>query len=195
MMSQRIGDLARHTGIYGVGTIAGGLARAALVPIIARFVPTQEYGKASVVFIFVSFLSIIAELGLSSSMIRYINEATDEDERRQVISTVLMTSLLLATPILVVCLVFAERISVVLLGSSEWKSLILVGLVGGFGGALLQIGLAFERALARSTRYVLYTVLKGSGALGLSVVLVVVMRKGALGLVAGNAIPAALLGI
>ena len=70
-----------------------------------------------------------------------------------------------------------------------------MGLVGGFGGALLQIGLAFERALARSTRYVLYTILKGSGALGLSVVLVVVMRKGALGLVAGNAIPAALLGI
>ncbi len=194
-MSQRIGELARHTGIYGVGTIAGGLARAALVPIIARYVPAGEYGKASVVFIFISLLSIVAELGLASSMIRYVNEAAGEDERHQVVSTVLVTSLLVATPILFICLLTADGISTLLLGSSRWTNLILIGLIGGFGNAFLQIGLAFERALARSTRYVVYTVLKGCGALGLSIVLVVLLRKGAFGLVVGNVVPAALLGL
>ncbi len=194
-MSQRIGELARHTGIYGVGTIAGGLARAALVPIIARYVPTDEYGKASIVFIFVSLLAIVSELGLSSSMIRYINEASQDKERREVVSTILLASLLLAAPIIIVCILFADRISLVLLGSSRWSGLVLIGLIGGFGNAFLQIALSFERALARSTRYVMFTIVKGALALGLSIVLVVVLRKGAIGLVAGNALPAALLGI
>jgi O-antigen/teichoic acid export membrane protein len=66
-MTLRMGELARHTGVYGIGTIVGGIGRAALIPVVARFVPTEEYGKASVVFIFISLFSIVAEVGLSSS--------------------------------------------------------------------------------------------------------------------------------
>jgi O-antigen/teichoic acid export membrane protein len=78
-MSEQIRDLARHTGVYGVGTIVGGIARAALVPIIARYVPAEEYGKASVVLIFIMLLGVVSEVGLSSSLIKFVSEAPDED--------------------------------------------------------------------------------------------------------------------
>ena len=81
-MATRIGDLARHAGVYGIGTIVGGLSRAALVPIIARYVPAEEYGKASVVLIFITLFTIVSELGLSSSLIKFVNEAPDRDRRR-----------------------------------------------------------------------------------------------------------------
>ena len=194
-MSRQIGDLARHTGVYGVGTVVGGIARAALVPIIARYLPAEEYGKASVILIFITLRGIVSEVGLSSSLIKFVNEARGEDERRRVVSTVLVASLMLAVPIAVVCVVLAGPLSGVLLGSAGYKSLMLIGIVGGFGNALLQVGLAFERAHARSRRYVVYTLAKGGLALALSVALVVGLRKGAVGLLLGTALPPVVIGV
>jgi O-antigen/teichoic acid export membrane protein len=188
-MTLRIGNLARHAGIYGIGTIVGGIGRAALIPIVARFVPTAEYGKASVVFIFITLSSIVSELGLSSSLIKFFSEAGSEDQRSRVVSTIVVTSLAVAVPIAVVCAVFAGGLSRILLGSPAYRVLILIGIGGGLGSAVLQVGLAFERALARSGRYVLYTTAKGTFALALSITLVVAFRKGALGLLVGSALP------
>jgi O-antigen/teichoic acid export membrane protein len=194
MMATRIGDLARHTGIYGIGTIVGGIARVALVPIIARYVPTEEYGKASVVLIFITFMAIVSELGLSSSLIKFVNEADSEGEKRRVVSTVVLASLTLSIPIAVGCLLLVDRLALVLLGSIQYSGLVMVGIVGGFGNAILYVGLSFERALARSTRYVVYTLLKGALALSLSIILVVVLRRGAVGLLVGNAVPPLVIG-
>jgi O-antigen/teichoic acid export membrane protein len=194
-MTARIGELARHSGIYGVGTMVGGLARIALVPVIARYVPAEEYGKASVILIFITLLSIVAELGFSHSLIRFVNEAPDSESRRTVISTVILASLIFFAPLALVCAVLARPLSGLLLGSPEYSGLVLIGVVGGVGNAALQVGLAFQRALARSLRYVAYTVVKGVLALGLSVTLVVALDRGAVGLLVGNAFPAALLGL
>lgn len=195
MMSARIGELARHTGIYGVGTIAGGIARAALVPIIARYLPSEEYGKASVVFIFITLLAIISELGLSSSLIKFVNETSSEQERRRVVATIVWASLLLAVPIAAVCALLARPLSGLLLGSPQYGPLVLIGIVGGLGNAMVQVGLAFERAQARSIRYVGYTLAKGGLGLALSIALVVALRRGALGLLVGSAVPPILIGV
>jgi O-antigen/teichoic acid export membrane protein len=194
-MTLRIGDLARHTGVYGIGTIVGGIGRAALIPIVARYVPTAEYGKASVVLIFVTLFTIVAELGLSSSLIKFLNEARSEEERRSVVSTIMAASLMVVVPMSALCVLFAGRLSTALLGSGDYTLLILIGVGGGLGTAVLQVALAFERALARSHRYVVYTLIKGGLALGLSIVLVAVFRKGALGLLIGAGVPPLLLGI
>lgn len=194
MKSDRISELARHTGFYGLGTIAGGLARIALVPIIGRYLPADEYGKASVVLIFMNLLGIVCELGLGSSLIRFFNEASDEKERNRVISTLFVFSLGAVVSLTGLCIVFSDRISMLLLGSSAWRDLVIVGAIGGGGSALLQIGLSFERARAQSLRYTLYTIAKGISALGLSVVLLVYLRMGAIGLLVGSAIPPAAIG-
>jgi O-antigen/teichoic acid export membrane protein len=110
------------------------------------------------------------------------------------VSTVLAASLMLAVPIALVCSIFAGGLSRVLLGSYEYRLLILIGIGGGLGSAVLQVGLAFERALAKSHRYVAYTLVKGGLALGLSLTLVVAFKLGALGLLVGSALPPLLLG-
>jgi O-antigen/teichoic acid export membrane protein len=194
-MPGRIRDLARHTGAYGVATIAGGITRVALIPIIARYLSTEEYGRASVILILITLLTIVFDLGQSSSLIKFVNEAPDEEEKKRVISTVLATSLAVALPIVVLLALIPDRLSGLLLGSSAYGTLVLVGVAGGLGNALLQIGLSYERAIARSFRYVLYTVLKGGLSLALTVVLIVVLRKGALGLIAGLALPPLALGV
>ena len=194
-MAARIGDLARHTGVYGVGTVVGGIARVALVPVIARYVPTDEYGKASIVFIFITLMTIVSELGLSSSLIKFYNEAESEDQRRRTVATIIVASLMLALPVAAVCLLFTQKLSVLLLGSPRYSVLILIGIAGGLGNAVLQVGLSFERALARSRRYVVYTLIKGGLALALSITLVVLLRKGAVGLVLGSALPPLVIGV
>jgi O-antigen/teichoic acid export membrane protein len=194
-MSAQVGDLARHTGMYGIGTIVGGLSRAALVPIIARYLPAEEYGKASVVFIFISLLAIVSELGLSSGLIKFVSEAQSDAERRAVVSTAIRGSLVFCIPIGVLCVVLKDSLSGILLGSPQYGSLVVIGVAGGLGNAVLQIGLAFERALARSSRYVFYTLLKGGLALSLSAVLVMALKEGALGLIVGSAVPPAVIGL
>lgn len=194
-MASKIGALARHTGIYGIGTIVGGIARAALVPIVARYVPTEEYGKASVVLIMVALLSIISELGLSASLIKFVNEAPSAEEKKKLVSTIITGSLVLALPIAMLCGAFAGHLSRLLLGSPDYGSLIVIGVLGGLGAAVLQVGLSFERATARSLRYLLYTIAKGGLSLALSVVLVVWLSKGAAGLLVGTAVPPLAIGL
>jgi O-antigen/teichoic acid export membrane protein len=194
-MPGRMRDLARHTGAYGVATVAGGITRAALVPVIARFLGTEEYGRASVVLILITLLTIVFDLGQSSSLIKFVNEAPDDEEKRKVISTVLAASLLFSLSFVVVLLAVSGRLSGLLLGSEAYGGLVLMGVAGGFGNALLQIGLSYERAVARSFRYVTYTVLKGALSLVLTIVLIVVLQRGAHGLLAGLALPPLAIGI
>lgn len=194
-MASKIGALARHTGVYGIGTIVGGIARVALVPIVARYVPTEEYGKASVVLIMITLLSIVLELGLSASLIKFVNEARTDHDRRRLVSTILTGSLMLGLPAAMLCVVFAGHLSRLLLGSPHYRTLVLVGIAGGLGAAVLQIGLSFERATARSFRYLLYTLAKGASSLALSVVLVVFLAKGAAGLLLGAALPPLAIGL
>jgi len=188
-MPGRIRDLARHTGAYGVATIAGGITRIALVPVVARYLSTEEYGRASVVLILITLLAIAFDLGLSSSLIKFVNEAREAEDRKRVVSTVLATSLLVALPAVAVLALVPDRLSNLLLGDASYGTLVLVGLAGGLGNGMLQIGLSYERAIARSFRYVIYTVLKGALSLALTVLLIVAFRKGAVGLVAGLGIP------
>jgi O-antigen/teichoic acid export membrane protein len=194
-MPDRIRDLARRTGAYGVATIAGGITRVALIPIVARYLSTEEYGRASVVLILITLLTIVFDLGQSSSLIKFVNEAGDEEEKKKVVSSVLAASLLVSLPIVIVLCLLPDRLSVLLLGSSSYGNLVLIGVAGGFGNALLQIGLSYERAIARSFRYVLYTVLKGAISLVLTILLIVVLKKGALGLLAGLALPPLAIGL
>jgi O-antigen/teichoic acid export membrane protein len=191
-MATEIGALARHTGVYGLGTMVGGIARAALIPIIARYVPTEEYGKASVVLIFIALLAIVSELGLSSSLIKFVNEARTDEERNRIVSTILLGSLAVAVPLAILACLFFHQLSSLLLGSAEYGPLILIGVVGGLGNAILQVGLSFERAFAKSFRYFLYTLVKGGLSLALSISLVVFLRKGATGLLVGAALPSAM---
>lgn len=193
-MPAKIRDLAVHTGKYGVATIAGGITRAALVPIIARYLGSEEYGRASVILILITLLTIIFDLGLSSSLIKFVNEASEENQKRRVVSTVLATSLLVSIPVVVALALIPDRLSGLLLGSPAYGLLVLAGVAGGLGNALLQIGLSYERAIARSFRYALYTVLKGAMSLSLTVLLIVVLRKGALGLLVGLALPPLVIG-
>jgi O-antigen/teichoic acid export membrane protein len=188
-MATELGALAKHTGVYGVGTLVGGIARAALVPIIARYLPAEEYGKASVVLVMVALLSIASELGLSSSLIKFVNEAKSDEERKSIVATILAGSLAVAVPLALVCGLLSGHLSRLLLGTPQYGSLVVVGVLGGFGNALLQIGLAFERAFARSVRYSLYTLAKGALSLALSILLVVWLDRGAQGLIIGAALP------
>ena len=194
-MATQIGSLARHTGVYGMGTIVGGIARAALIPIIARYIPAEEYGKASVVLIFIALLSIMFEMGLSSSLIKFVNEARTDEEKKRLVATILVGSLVLALPIALVCGLLFGQLSRLLLGSAQYGALVLVGVAGGVGNAMLQVGLSFERAFARSFRYFLYTLLKGGLSLVLSIALVVFLKKGAGGLIVGAALPPFVIGI
>ncbi len=194
-MPGRIRDLARHTGAYGVATMAGGITRVALVPIIARYLSTEEYGRASVVLILITLLTIVLDLGQSSSLIKFVNEAPDEDEKRRVVSTVLATSLLISLPVVFLLGLMPGRLSNLLLGSTAHGGLVLAGLAGGLGNALLQIGLSYERAMARSFRYVVYTVSKGALSLALTIVLIVALKRGAPGLVTGLALPPLAIGV
>jgi O-antigen/teichoic acid export membrane protein len=194
-MPDRVRDLARHTGAYGLATVAGGITRVVLIPIIARYLGTDEYGRASVVLIFITLLTILLDLGQSSSLIKFVNESGDEAEKRRVISTVLGASLMVSLPAAVVLAVFSGRLSMLLLGSGEYGGLVLAGVAGGLGNALLQIGLSYERAFARSLSYVAYTVLKGALSLLLTITLIVVLRQGALGLLAGLALPPLAIGL
>ena len=194
-MPGRIEDLARHTGAYAVATAAGGITRAALVPVIARYLSTEEYGRASVILILITLLTIAFDLGQSSSLIKFVNEAPDEAEKRRVISSVLSTFLLIALPMVAVLAFLRLDLSQVLLGSRDYGDLVLAGLAGGMGNALLQVGLSYERAIARSHRYVIYTLLKGLLSLGLTVLLLIALGMGAPGLVAGLSLPPLLIGI
>ncbi len=99
-------QLARHTAVYGLGSIASKLLAIILLPVYVHYLDPSDYGAAEAVLMLDLFAVAIVKFGLQNSMMRFWYDEKDPARQDLVIRTVMtfMTvSAGIAATVLVAC--------------------------------------------------------------------------------------------
>lgn len=82
-----------HAAIYGIGTIIRHMVSIIMLPIYTRFLTPEDYGMAELLSMGVDFIGLIIGVVGSDALIRFYYEKSDEDYRRQVVSSAALVAI------------------------------------------------------------------------------------------------------
>jgi O-antigen/teichoic acid export membrane protein len=188
-MSGYLRRLATTGAAYTAASILSKVIAVALLPLYTRYLTTEDYGAAEILFAAVVSASIIVRLGLIEAILRFYY-LDDEDPGRVVRSTFaglfwlstlgVLIALPLAGPLSELLLPHPEK-----LGGSA-PELVRIAIVGLWVLTMWEFMLTLFRLEERARAFFATTILNVVAAIGLTVVLVVGLDEGARGLLIGS---------
>jgi len=176
--------LGRHSAVYGLGGIVSRVLAVFLLPLYTRYLDTSDFGAVGLVVALSAVLVTILRLGISSAFFRFYFDTKDPAQRRLVVRTSFWFTMASATVGLAAGVLLAEPIADLL--GLENANLVRAGFLGIWAQMNYEQLTALFRAEERSTAFVLASLANIAVTIGATVLLVVVLEQGALGVLLGN---------
>jgi O-antigen/teichoic acid export membrane protein len=175
--------LATTGAAYTAASIVSKLIAVALLPLYTRYLTTDDYGAAEVMFAAVVLVSIIVRLGLIEAVLRFYYK--EDEEPARVVASSFAALFWFATAAALVALPFAEPISEALLNEPA-ADLARISIGGLWVLTMIEYLLTLFRLEERARAFFVTTILNVLAAIGITVVLVVGFEEGARGLLIGS---------
>ena len=191
-------ELARHTVVYGLGSVGVSLIGFVLIPVYTRYLTTEEYGTLALLLLLQAVLMRFYDLGLTNSVGRfYFNFRSGEGEHglESMISTVMSFLAVYGLVLSALVWALAPAIGEGLIGSPGATSLVRIVAATLFLEAVSIPALTLIRMEERSALWVTISLLRMTGGLVLNIYLVVFAGMGVAGVLLSNAVLAAGVGI
>jgi O-antigen/teichoic acid export membrane protein len=167
--------LGKHTAVYGLGGLVSRILAVLLLPLYTHYLGPQGFGKIETIVALTTVLVIV----------RFYFDTKDDAHRTLVVRTSFWFTMTMATAGLIVGFVLAEPIAHALkLGDDPW--LVRAAFVGLWAQMNYEQLTSLFRVEERSTQFVLASVANVLITVGMTVLLVVGLHKGATGAVVGN---------
>ena len=176
--------LGRHSAIYGLGGIVSRVLAVFLLPLYTRFLDTSDLGAVGLVVALSAVLVTILRLGISSAFFRFYFDSKDPERRRLVVRTSFWFTMASATLGLAAGLLLASPLADLL--ALDDPSLVRAGFVGVWAQMNYEQLTALFRAEERSTAFVLASLANIAVTIAATVVLVVALEQGGLGVIVGS---------
>ena len=180
---KRLGKLSV---IYGLGGLVSRVLAVLLLPLYTRYLDAGAYGKVEILIAGSAVLSILLRFGISNAFFRFYFDTPDPAKRITVLRTSFWFTMTMATAGLAVGIVLAPQISQLLLNSSHAANLVRAAFVGLWAQMNYDQLTALFRVEERSTAFVLASLANILITVGATLVLVVSLHKGPMGVVVGN---------
>jgi O-antigen/teichoic acid export membrane protein len=178
--------LGKHSVIYGLGGLISRILAVLLLPLYTRYLTPSDYGKVELLIAATAVLAILLQFGISNAFFRFYFDTPDPAGRVTVLRTSFWFTMTMATVGLVVGLAFATEISRLLFASGGEASLVRAAFVGLWAQLnYLQLTALF-RVEERSVAFVCASIANILITVSTTVVLVVALHKGPMGVVVGN---------
>jgi O-antigen/teichoic acid export membrane protein len=178
--------LGRHSLVYGLGGLLSRILAVLLLPLYTHYLSPADYGRIETLIAAVTVLTIVLRLGISSAFFRFWFDATDDTGRRTVLRTSFWFTMGAATAGLAVGVALAPQISDLLFGDTGDADLVRAAFVLLWAQMNYEQLTAVFRVEERSTAYVLASLANVLVTVGTTVLLVVVLEEGPLGVLVGN---------
>lgn len=188
-------SVARHFLIYGVGRILYRIVGFALIPFYTHYLLPSDYGTLELIEVTVYMVGTFLGAGLTQAVLRFYFESEDEDYRRTIVSTALIS-------VFVVCLVLggtlalvSPYVSVFIFQRGDFGDLLRLAVVSLTMTVVAETPLVFIRAQQKS---VLYTVVSVVGLvinLSLNILFIAKFGWGVRGVIMGGLITQAFIGL
>jgi O-antigen/teichoic acid export membrane protein len=183
-LAAQIRRLGRHSFVYGLGGIVSRVLAVFLLPLYTRYLDREDFGAVGVVVALTAVLVTVLRLGISSAFFRFYFDSEDPAQRRLVVRTSFWFTMASATLGLVAGLLLASPLAGVL--GVDDPNLVRAGFVGVWAQMNYEQLTALFRAEERSTAFVLASLANIAVTVGVTVVLVVALDAGAIGVVVGG---------
>ena len=85
-MRDKIKELTKDTGLYGISTIIGRFLGFLLVPFYTHFISRSDMGIYTNIYAYVAFLNIVYIYGMDAAFMKYSSLAAPE-QKKQTVST------------------------------------------------------------------------------------------------------------
>lgn len=188
-MYARILQLAGHSVVYGLGSVAAKVIAIVMLPIIIRYLPPQSYGLAEAVLVLNLFTAAFFRLGLQNAMMRFAYDAP-ADERDEVQVRVVQTTLaltLVSTFVGAMLLgLFAHPLAEFFLNDSRRDEFIWLAAFGMWTSVLYSTVTATFRIQKRPQAFLAVSLGNVLLSTGLSLWFITDLKWGVEGLLLGN---------
>jgi O-antigen/teichoic acid export membrane protein len=172
---------------YQAASVLAGLIALGTLPLYTRFLTRAELGLAETLLTLIILASILLRLGLQEALLRAWAQAPD---RPALARTVTTTVLLASTAAALLVALAAGPVSEALLGERQ-PALLRAAALGLWAFTNLEVANALLRAEERRRTYLRASLANVLATVGLTVLLVVVLERGAVGYLLGNYVASA----
>ena len=185
-LGSQLGRLGRHSLIYGIGGLVSRIVAVLLLPLYTHYLTPADYGKIETLIALTTVLGIILRAGISSAFFRFYFDAEGDVARRTVLRTSFWFTMGAGTLGLLLLLVFAEPVSDFLFGTTSAANLVRAAGVALWASVNYEQLTSLFRVEERSVAFVCASLANVFITIGLTLVLVVSLDKGAIGVIVGN---------
>jgi O-antigen/teichoic acid export membrane protein len=185
-LGAQLSRLGRHSLVYGLGGLVSRILAVLLLPLYTHYLTPADYGRIETLVAGVTVLTIVLRLGISSAFFRFWFDARDDDGRRTVLRTSFWFTMGASTAGLVAGVALAAPVSELLFGDTGDAGLVRAAFVLLWAQMNYEQLTAVFRVEERSTAFVLASLANVFVTVGATVLLVVVLEEGPLGVLVGN---------
>ena len=185
-LGSQLRRLGRHSVIYGIGGLVSRVIAVLLLPVYTRYLTPGDYGQIETLLALTTVMGLILRAGITSAFFRFYFDVDDDEERLRLLRTSFWFTMGAGTLGLVLLLAFAEPVSTVLFGDAGAADLVRAAGVSLWATVNYEQLTALFRVEERSVAYVSASLANVFITIGLTLLLVVSLDKGALGVIAGN---------
>jgi O-antigen/teichoic acid export membrane protein len=185
MLAGRLRQLAGQSAIYGLGGLVSRILAVLLLPLYTAYLDPDDLGAVGVLLALNAVLVTILRGGVSSAFFRFWFDSPEAERRRTVLRTSFWFTMGTATLGLVAGWSLAGPIAEALsLEGEEW--LVRAQFVGLWAQMNYEQLTAVFRVEQRASRFLAASLANVAITIVATVVLVVMLEQGALGVIAGN---------
>ena len=185
-LGSQLKRLGKHSIVYGLGGLISRVLAVLLLPLYTRYLSRSDYGEVEILIAATAVLSILLRFGISNAFFRFYFDTPDPDKRITVLRTAFWFTMTMATAGLAVGVVLAPQISHLLFGNSHEANLVRAAFVGLWAQMNYEQLTALFRVEERSVAFVIASVANILVTVGATLVLVVALHKGPIGVIVGN---------
>jgi O-antigen/teichoic acid export membrane protein len=178
--------LGKHSAIYGLGGLVSRILAVLLLPLYTHYLSPSDYGQIETLVALITVLTIVLRFGISAAFFRFYFDADDPAARRIVLRTSFWFTMTMATTGLVLVVALAEPLSELLFGNSSAADLVRASAVALWAQMNYEQLTALFRVEERSVAFVVASLTNVLLTVGATILLVVVLDRGPMGVIVGN---------
>jgi O-antigen/teichoic acid export membrane protein len=176
----------RDSLVYGLAGILSRGVSLFLVPLYTRVLTPADYGVVDLLGVFATLVNLTIALEISQAVVRFYADSTSPDDRRGYASTSLWFTAAIYTTFVVLAMVMAPGIGQILLGGPERVQIIRVAIASIWVNGLFYLVQNQLRWELRPLHFAAVSLTYTGVSITASVVLVLILRVGVLGVVVGQ---------
>ncbi|WP_405208822.1 oligosaccharide flippase family protein [Aquimarina sp. LLG6339-5] len=163
--------LFKQTFIYGMATVLPRMLSFLLVPLYTNQLPTEEYGKVSIIFSYFVLFNVILAYGMETAFFRFFNK---ESNKEKVVSTSAISLVTSSLIFLLIAILLREQISIWTDIKLEYINLVIWILLLD---ALVIIPFSWLRAKERPIRYAIIKITNVAINFGLNIFFLLYLKQ------------------